>query len=213
MFGGKNTEHTNVRGSLFTVLRLKCQEGAKLSWPLPLSCLCFLPFFSLASLLSPVYFILYNLVYIEFSIFLLFIYLFIFFMILVMLFVCSILLHGFFAGICFFFIFFLNKWRWDKNANIPKNTHERVVWTHIATTSIVNVYERFLFICIFQYWVCIYGLRHLRLCVLSIQWSFFSLHKKIKIKCSRIQKHGIFTCTKNFCDYSSQSPHIPSRKL
>ena len=30
----------------------------------------------------------------------------------------------------------LNKWRWDKNANIPKNTHERVVWTHIATTSL-----------------------------------------------------------------------------
>ena len=36
----------------------------------------------------------------------------------------------------------LNKWRWDKNANIPKNTHERVVWTDIATTIIKCTYKQ-----------------------------------------------------------------------
>ena len=109
MFGRKNTEHTNVRRSLFTVLGLKCQEGARLPWPLPLSCPVFSSLFSLVSLLSLVYFILYNFVYRIFY-FLLFIFYFFlfFFMILVMLFVCSILLHGFFAVyVCFFsFLFF-----------------------------------------------------------------------------------------------------------
>ena len=37
---------------------------------------------------------------------------------------------------------YLNKWRWDKNANIPKNTHERVVWTDIATTNIKWTYKQ-----------------------------------------------------------------------
>ena len=37
---------------------------------------------------------------------------------------------------------FLNKLRWDKNANIPKNNHERVVWTDIATTSIKWTYKQ-----------------------------------------------------------------------
>ena len=68
----------------------------------------------------------------------------------------------------------------------------------------------FFFTCIFQYWVCalcVYGLRPLRLCVLLIQWSFFSrLKKKIIIKCSRIQEYGISTCTK--ISAISQSPHI-----
>ena len=36
----------------------------------------------------------------------------------------------------------LNKWRWDKNANIPINTHERVVWTDIATTSSKWTYKQ-----------------------------------------------------------------------
>ena len=127
---------------------------ALLASSIVLSCV-FFPF-SLVSLLPPVYFILYNFAFIEFFYCLLFIFLF-FFMILVMLFVCSILLHGFFAVYVWFFLFF--------------------------------------FICIFQYWVCVYGLRPLRLCVLLIQWSFFSLLKKKK-KCSRIQEYGIFACTK-----------------
>ena len=38
--------------------------------------------------------------------------------------------------------FGLSKWRWDKTANKPKNTHERVVGTDIATTSIKWVYKQ-----------------------------------------------------------------------
>ena len=89
-------------------------------------------------------FCVYRLFYFLFFIVYFFIFYLFFLMILVMLFVCSILLHGFFAVYVWFFLFF--------------------------------------FTCIFQYWVCalcVHGLRPLRLCVLLIQWSFFSRLKKI----------------------------------
>ena len=78
-------------------------------------------------------------------------------MILVMLFVCSILLHGFFAVYVFFSFLFI------------------CIFT-IGCASMVCV------ICVFAY------------CQYSGHSSPFT--KKIKIKCSRIQKYGIFTCTK-----------------
>ena len=209
MFGRKNTEHTNVRGSLFTVLRLKCQEGARLSWPLPLSCPVFSSLFSFVSLLSPVYFILYNLVYIIFLfifiVYFIFYFLFLF-MFLVMLFVCSILLHGFFAVyiwvfffsflflffifycLFLFFYFYLCFWSCSLLA---------LSFFMVSLQSMYGFFH-FFFVCIFQYWVCVYGLCPLRLCAYcqySGHSSLFSKKKK-EVKCSRIQDYGIFTCTK-----------------
>ena len=61
----------------------------------------------------------------------------------------------------------------------------------------------------FQYWVCVYGLCPLRLCVLSIQWSFFSLlKKKKKSKMFADPRLWNFYVYENFCEYSCQSPHI-----
>ena len=77
MFGRKNTEHTNVRGSLFTVLGLKCQEGARLSWPLPLSCPVFSSLFPLSLFFPP--FILFYITLCLWNFFIFYFLLFIFF--------------------------------------------------------------------------------------------------------------------------------------
>ena len=106
----KTLLYTNVRGSLFPVLRWKCQEGARLYLPLPLSCPVFSSLFSLVSLLSPVYFILYNLVYIGFSILIFLLFFFNFFVFLYDFSHAFCLLypfHGFFAVYVCFFLFFL----------------------------------------------------------------------------------------------------------
>ena len=67
---------------------------------------------------------------------------------------CSILLRGFFAGyVCFLFCF-------------------------IYLFIFLSIYFYFYLFCILEFWVCVYGLRPLRLCVLSIKLSVSPLRKK-----------------------------------
>ena len=125
--------------------------------------LCFLSFFSLVSLLSPVYFILYNLVYIEFSILLFLLFFFFYFFIFLYDFSHALCLlypsSWFLCSVCMFFFF-------------SSHLYFSILGVHLWFASFAS-------------------LRTVNTMVIPL-----SSQKKIKIKCSRIQEYGIFTCTK-----------------
>ena len=104
-------------GSNVTLLRLKCQEGARLSWPLLTALSSVFP--CLSSFPRLLYFI-------KFSV------------------CCIFFLQGMYA---FCFVLFFN---------------------FLLFFFILLIHLFFIF-CILEFWVCVYGLRPLRLCVLSIK--------------------------------------------